>query len=176
MGLDSAKAWDVVFDAISSQRESLWTNESWVIGFIKRTAFKGTMQLSTPEMFKRFRDLGNNMYRNFPNIYLRGWKPAEFENSPSLPDDLPETHAEVMKIVREVWNALDLFKDGSKIDISQVSDETYYRALLEFAKSHNLSASFRKNVTTGRNSGKKEGRNDPCPCGSGKKYKMCCGR
>ena len=26
------------------------------------------------------------------------------------------------------------------------------------------------------NSGKKVGRNDPCPCGSGKKYKKCCGR
>ncbi len=24
--------------------------------------------------------------------------------------------------------------------------------------------------------GKKTGRNDPCPCGSGKKYKHCCGR
>jgi preprotein translocase subunit SecA len=23
--------------------------------------------------------------------------------------------------------------------------------------------------------GKKIGRNDPCPCGSGKKYKKCCG-
>lgn len=22
----------------------------------------------------------------------------------------------------------------------------------------------------------KVGRNDPCPCGSGKKYKLCCGR
>lgn len=26
------------------------------------------------------------------------------------------------------------------------------------------------------NSAKKTGRNDPCPCGSGKKYKKCCGR
>ena len=24
--------------------------------------------------------------------------------------------------------------------------------------------------------GKKIGRNDPCPCGSGKKYKQCCGK
>ncbi|PIX26925.1 MAG: hypothetical protein COZ67_04980, partial [Chloroflexi bacterium CG_4_8_14_3_um_filter_45_15] len=24
--------------------------------------------------------------------------------------------------------------------------------------------------------GKKVGRNDPCPCGSGKKYKHCCGK
>ena len=27
-----------------------------------------------------------------------------------------------------------------------------------------------------RASGPKVGRNDPCPCGSGKKYKQCCGR
>src|SRR3569833_3134762 len=28
---------------------------------------------------------------------------------------------------------------------------------------------------TVRNEGPKVGRNDPCPCGSGKKYKKCCG-
>jgi len=27
-----------------------------------------------------------------------------------------------------------------------------------------------------RREGKKIGRNSPCPCGSGKKYKKCCGR
>jgi SEC-C motif-containing protein len=34
-----------------------------------------------------------------------------------------------------------------------------------------------KIVTGGtvRNDGAKVGRNDPCPCGSGKKYKKCCG-
>ncbi len=29
---------------------------------------------------------------------------------------------------------------------------------------------------TVRREGKKIGRNDPCPCGSGKKYKNCCGK
>jgi len=29
---------------------------------------------------------------------------------------------------------------------------------------------------TQRNEGPKVGRNDPCPCGSGKKFKKCCGR
>ncbi|MCB2193350.1 MAG: SEC-C domain-containing protein, partial [Deltaproteobacteria bacterium] len=29
---------------------------------------------------------------------------------------------------------------------------------------------------TAQREGKKVGRNDPCPCGSGKKYKKCCGR
>jgi preprotein translocase subunit SecA len=27
-----------------------------------------------------------------------------------------------------------------------------------------------------KRSGPKVGRNDPCPCGSGKKYKQCCGK
>ncbi len=33
-----------------------------------------------------------------------------------------------------------------------------------------------KKQQTVRNTQKKVGRNDPCPCGSGKKYKNCCGR
>ena len=31
-------------------------------------------------------------------------------------------------------------------------------------------------VTTFRREGEKVGRNDPCPCSSGKKYKKCCGK
>ncbi len=33
----------------------------------------------------------------------------------------------------------------------------------------------RKAKTTVRHEGAKPGRNDPCPCGSGKKFKKCCG-
>jgi len=33
-----------------------------------------------------------------------------------------------------------------------------------------------KNVRTVRRDGRKIRKNDPCPCGSGKKYKKCCGR
>lgn len=33
-----------------------------------------------------------------------------------------------------------------------------------------------KRSTTVVNESPKVGRNDPCPCGSGKKYKFCCGR
>ena len=31
-------------------------------------------------------------------------------------------------------------------------------------------------IETVRNRGERIGRNDPCPCGSGKKYKQCCMR
>ena len=33
----------------------------------------------------------------------------------------------------------------------------------------------RAGVTTQRHASRKIGRNEPCPCGSGKKYKKCCG-
>ena len=38
-----------------------------------------------------------------------------------------------------------------------------------------LRKAFRPNVPV-RNTEPKIGRNDPCPCGSGKKYKQCCGK
>lgn len=40
----------------------------------------------------------------------------------------------------------------------------------------NLQASNGGNVTVKNSAVKEIGRNDPCPCGSGKKYKNCCGR
>ncbi len=43
-------------------------------------------------------------------------------------------------------------------------EETRHRLYLEQKKSGTIVK------------GKKIGRNDPCPCGSGKKYKQCCGR
>jgi len=33
-----------------------------------------------------------------------------------------------------------------------------------------------KRVSSAYKRGRKVGRNEPCPCGSGKKYKYCCGR
>ena len=37
-------------------------------------------------------------------------------------------------------------------------------------------AAQEKSSSTVKRDGKKVGRNDPCPCGSGKKYKNCCGK
>ena len=39
-----------------------------------------------------------------------------------------------------------------------------------------IDASLNQKVATIRNVGPKIGPNDPCPCGSGKKYKKCCGK
>ena len=47
-------------------------------------------------------------------------------------------------------------------------------ALLSEEKRKELYKSQKKSTTVVKE--KKVGRNDPCPCGSGKKYKFCCGK
>jgi hypothetical protein len=42
--------------------------------------------------------------------------------------------------------------------------------------SHKFVEALRSELDPKKGNGKKVGRNDPCPCGSGKKYKKCCGR
>lgn len=44
------------------------------------------------------------------------------------------------------------------------------------AKETGISGGAEEEQQTVVNDGKKIGRNDPCPCGSGKKYKKCCGK
>ena len=41
-------------------------------------------------------------------------------------------------------------------------------------KMKQIAKEYKKSKTVVK--GKKIGRNEPCPCGSGKKYKHCCGR
>jgi len=50
-----------------------------------------------------------------------------------------------------------------------------FTAMAEALRRRMPAAEYRRFLTTGQ-SGEPAGRNDPCPCGSGKKYKHCCGR
>lgn len=60
---------------------------------------------------------------------------------------------------------IDVNEFGMSIVTSDLLDEVKIQMLGELAKSQGGNAAP-KNV----------GRNDPCPCGSGKKYKKCCGK
>jgi hypothetical protein len=64
----------------------------------------------------------------------------------------------------------EIFRDGDKVTLGiKGYPETY----------DTIDLSDRKNDENqiSNDSGKKKiGRNDPCPCGSGKKFKKCCGR
>ena len=45
-----------------------------------------------------------------------------------------------------------------------------------FASHRRLAAREERERTTHRRSERKVGRNEPCPCGSGQKFKKCCGK
>jgi len=59
---------------------------------------------------------------------------------------------------------------------SSVSQELLHPEAAKFEKSGEQAAEEASAPTLAPVSSKKIGRNEPCPCGSGKKYKKCCGR
>ena len=68
-------------------------------------------------------------------------------------------------------------------DIQRMEEQRRAEQSMDFNKPENnsLLKQSDNNVKKNNNSpyirsGKKVGRNDPCPCGSGKKYKQCCGK
>jgi uncharacterized protein len=68
------------------------------------------------------------------------------------------------------------FIDGSPEEMEEIQEECVQslpyaiKGIHEFWKARRHPANVAKTPT-----GKKVGRNDPCPCGSGRKYKRCCG-
>lgn len=50
------------------------------------------------------------------------------------------------------------------------------RSYRHFVGQRSAASSATRDATTHRRSTPKVGRNDPCPCGSGQKFKHCCGR
>jgi len=67
------------------------------------------------------------------------------------------------------WKKLDLMSD-EEIEMQHRSIESGVRHLYHYF----LSRRTPKQPETVRDTAAKAGRNDPCPCGSGKKYKKCC--
>ena len=68
-------------------------------------------------------------------------------------------------------------------DIQRMEEQRRAEQSMDFNKSENNSLLKQSDNNAKKNnnspfirSGKKVGRNDPCPCGSGKKYKHCCGK
>ena len=88
-----------------------------------------------------------------PNPILRGWKPTEVDNPPVLLDSIPEKDEDIPDGRPE----MDAFfaQYGGREKVGQLLMQR-------------LSEAGQKK--------KKVGRNELCPCGSGKKYKKCCGR
>ncbi len=78
----------------------------------------------------------------------------------------------VQRLKEETVNLLLRIRPLKESEIERL-EEQRRRQQEEINYSHGGEENKPKTV---RRKGKKVGRNDPCPCGSGKKYKKCCGR
>ena len=64
----------------------------------------------------------------------------------------------------------------NKAGLTQAEADAFFPLFFELQKKKfELERNVRKEVSIRKAPEEKVGRNDPCPCGSGKKYKNCCG-
>lgn len=103
----------------------------------------------------------------------------------------PETRDQVQREAVESWSQGSTWR-GLQVDsLEEKGDKTFIRFSVRYQREdqttkHTEDAEFRKfegrwyyfdsnfpKPETIRRDGEKVGRNDPCPCGSGKKYKKC---
>jgi preprotein translocase subunit SecA len=101
-------------------------------------------------------------------------------------DDLWKEHLTAMDHLRQKVS-LEAMRQIDPLVIYKKEGHAYFESLLASIQHDLVYTIFRANITTkeasapkpsSKNalpSNKRVGRNDPCPCGSGKKYKHCCG-
>ena len=77
-------------------------------------------------------------------------------------------------VVNLVYDTEKLYKNMVKAGADWLYDLPQWDAIYDAARRKELYLEQKKSGTIVKE--KKIGRNDPCPCGSGKKYKQCCGR
>jgi len=100
-------------------------------------------------------------------------------------DPLMEYHFEAHNMFQDMINSIkeEVVKFIYKVRLKKEESQGVHQARREtpapMVSSQTKKSPFVKRKGVGREEGKKKkkiGRNDPCPCGSGLKYKHCCGK
>jgi len=121
------------------------------------------------EAYEYFQELQNNIQRDVISMMFRlQIAPQQVEYQPQPP---PQAYVQEMTGQVEMGNGHDGDYNGAGHDLSGVSSRQSPRNLL--SRPHGTARRDAPSATV--HAGPKVGRNDPCPCGSGKKYKKCCG-
>jgi hypothetical protein len=119
-----------------------------------------------------FIKLYNNFYNNTRLPINRGHTPGEISEIEKLEGGIPKTVQFGPKLIQQLrdgeWDMDELRKMLMGMDYP--SEELRIETLRKLEDIDNEIASSKAGAAV------KPGRNDPCPCGSGEKYKNCCGR
>jgi uncharacterized protein len=115
-------------------------------------------------------------------IWMEGFERA-LEIRPTAWSPLLETDAEVSEAVRGLLTLAEIARGDKRVSKSRQEEfqemapeliRPWVIAINEW-RMENLSSETGKRVALPASPLGKVRRNDPCPCGSGKKYKKCCG-
>ena len=116
-------------------------------------------------------------------IHLRGY--AQKDPKQEYRREAFELYGELLNVIKNdvvksimavrirTADELDAASESINEDMSQVKDLQYQHA--DISADTAASENPAERTVAPVRSGPKVGRNDPCPCGSGKKYKACCG-
>lgn len=113
------------------------------------------------EHYYEFEPLFIDLYNHTRNPHLNGYTPKEYLQMTNDSD-------ESMYAVKENIPEDEIFDELSE---AVAACERFQYQARELRESFSMLASQNQQPVKK----KKIGRNDPCPCGSGKKYKKCCG-
>ncbi|MCC8139718.1 MAG: SEC-C domain-containing protein [Lachnospiraceae bacterium] len=92
----------------------------------------------------------------------------------SLVEPNPIEEMEEDTVVSLKFDKEKLYKNMVEAKADWLYELPQWESIFDEETRHRLYIEQKKSGTIVK--GKKIGRNDPCPCGSGKKYKQCCGR
>jgi preprotein translocase subunit SecA len=116
-------------------------------------------------------------------IHLRGY--AQKDPKQEYRREAFELYGELLSVIKNdvvksimavrirTADELDAASESINEDMSQIKEVQYQHADVSADAAESEQPAER--VLAPVRSGPKVGRNDPCPCGSGKKYKACCG-
>ena len=100
--------------------------------------------------------------------------------APPRDKEIAEMMSDALACVAELTDddtgtpVLNLYDENGPPSVSQARFDAFGEALWAVYDLHDIAKSLGPRVAPAVSD--KVGRNDPCPCGSGKKYKKCCGQ
>jgi preprotein translocase subunit SecA len=165
-----------------------WLDEKLEISEIEDNIIQGLdeiytykEELATPEQMRPFekgvmlQTLDNNWKEHLASMdYLRssiGLRGYAQKNP------IQEYKEESFKMFNELLDNIntDIVRALCTVQINQKPAEEIQQTMQQDIP-QNVQYNHQENTQTTNTTGKKIGRNEPCPCGSGKKYKQCCGK
>ena len=127
------------------------------------------LKMKKPEMKGKFGELADKygVDKELFMGFLDGIQTSLKEETPDLKAATDDTEIDLDVDLEKLYFNMHTAEAEHLYSISQWEEALPEEKRVEIEKNYKNSRTVRKEATPGRN--------DPCPCGSGKKYKKCCG-